>query len=71
MQADAIFALIAKGLTLLPLLIDGGKSIVSTIENLKKLANAGATGEVPDVDLVALEADFDAKLAEFNSDIPE
>lgn len=71
MDAVAIFSLIEKGLTLLPILIDAGVSITTRIEQLMALAKAGTDGTtIPDADLAKIRADFDADLAEFNAPLP-
>lgn len=72
MNATAIFALLEKGLTALPLLIDAGMNIYNLVERLKTVAAAAKNGEsVSEADLAELEADLDSALAEFNSDLPE
>jgi len=72
MNATAIFALLEKGLTALPLLIDAGMNIYNLVERLKTVAAAAKNGQtVSDADLAELEADLDSALAEFNSDLPE
>lgn len=72
MNATAIFALLEKGLTALPLLIDAGMNIYNLVERLRTVAAAAKNGEtVSDADLTELEADLDSALAEFNSDLPE
>ena len=72
MNATAIFALLEKGLTALPLLIDAGMNIYNLVERLRTVAAAAKNGQtVSDADLAELEADLDSALAEFNSDLPE
>ena len=72
MNATVIFGLIQKGLTLLPLLLQGGMDIANTIASLQKLAQAGAAGTtISDADLAVIEAQFDADLTEFNSPLPD
>lgn len=72
MNATAIFALLEKGLTALPLLIDAGMNIYNLVERLKTVAAAAKNGEtVSDADLSSLESDLDSALAEFNSDLLE
>jgi hypothetical protein len=67
MDPTVIFMLIDKGLTLLPLLVQGGVDIANTIDNLKKLSQAGATGTpISDTDLASIEEQFDADLDDFN-----
>lgn len=67
MDAAAIFALIEKGLTLLPILISAGQEIGTTIENLKNLASNAQAGTVTQDQLDSLEADLDASIVEFNA----
>jgi hypothetical protein len=67
----ATFALIDKGLTLLPLLVSAGIDIYNTVEQLKAVNAAAANGTVTDEMLTSIEADFDAKLNEFNSPMPD
>lgn len=68
MNATAIFALIDKGLTLLPILLQAGEDVATTISNLQKLSAAGAAGtSISDADLASIEAQFDADLADFNT----
>lgn len=70
MNTTMVFALLEKGLRLMPLLIAAGADIVTLVERLGNLAKAGADGKVTDEELAALEADLDAKLAEFNAPLP-
>lgn len=72
MTAIAIFALLEKGLTLLPLLISAGADVASLIERLRNMAQRAKEGApVTAQELSELEADLDAKLAEFNSPLPD
>lgn len=72
MNATAIFALLEKGLTALPLLIDAGMNIYNLVERLRTVAAAAKNGQtVSDTDLAELEAELDSALAEFNSDLPK
>lgn len=66
MNATAIFSLIEKGLTLLPILISAGVSITNRVEQLIALSKAGAEGGISDEELARIEAEFDADLEEFN-----
>ena len=67
MDAAAIFALISKGLTLLPILIEAGQEVGTIITNLKNLSDSAAAGTtVTDDQLTALETELDAALAQFN-----
>lgn len=71
MNYVAIFTLIQKGLAALPIIAEAGADAWELITRLEELAKAGAEGTVTEEMLTALEADLDAKLAEFNSPLPE
>lgn len=66
MNAAAIFAILDKGLTLIPLLLQAGSEVVPLVERMSQIAKGGATGTVTQAELDALEADLDAALADFN-----
>lgn len=66
MDAAAIFALISKGLALLPILIQAGEEVGTVIQNLKNLSDSAQAGTVTDEQINALEADLDAAIAKFN-----
>lgn len=66
MDAAAIFALIEKGLAILPLLISAGEEVGTVITNLRNLASAAQNGTVTDDQVNTLEADLDAAIAKFN-----
>jgi len=70
MNAAAIFNIIEKGLTVIPLLISAGTTVVPLITRLKAVLKGGADGTVTQTELEALEADLDAALDEFNSPLP-
>jgi hypothetical protein len=67
MDAAAIFALISKGLSLLPILIQAGAEVGTIIQNLKNLSDSAQAGTVTDNQLNALEAELDAAIAQFNA----
>lgn len=67
MDAAAIFALISKGLALIPILIQAGAEIETIIANLKALSDSAQAGAVTDDQVNALEAELDAAIAEFNA----
>lgn len=67
MDAAAIFALISKGLALVPILIQAGAEIETIITNLKNLSDSAQAGTVTDEQMNALEAELDAAIAEFNT----
>lgn len=66
MDAAAVFQLLEKGITLIPVLLEAGLEITQVIQNLKNLAAAGAAGTVTDEQLNTLEAELDALIADFN-----
>lgn len=67
MNSAAIFALIQKGIQLIPVLIQAGVDIAGTISSLNTLAEAGKNGtSISDADLATIEAQFDADLDAFN-----
>lgn len=70
MNAAAIFNILEKGLTVIPLLISAGTTVVPLVSRLVAVAKGGADGTVTDAELLALEADLDAALGEFNSPLP-
>jgi hypothetical protein len=69
MDAAAIFALIEKGLTLIPILISAGEEIAPLVQRLIDVAKGAQDGSVTDDQLNSLEADIDARLSDFNQDI--
>ncbi len=70
MDVIGIFELIAKGVSLIPTLVDAGVNITTRVEQLVTLAKGGADGTLDDAAIAKIRADFDADLAEFNSDLP-
>lgn len=70
MNPTAIFAILEKGLTLIPALISAGAVVMPLVQRLIAVAKGGADGTVTQTELEALEADLDAALGEFNSDLP-
>lgn len=71
MNMVAILGLLEKGLTVLPTLVDAGMNIYSLATRLATVAKDAKEGKTVDpADIAALEADLDAGLAEFNSDLP-
>lgn len=67
MDAASIFALISKGLALLPILIQAGTEVGTIIQNLKNLSDSAQAGTVTDDQLAALETELDAAIAQFNT----
>jgi hypothetical protein len=71
MNAEAILALVAQGLALLPTLIQTGVDVMARIEQMRALADAGATGSVTDAQIAEYRAQLDSDLADFNMPIPD
>jgi hypothetical protein len=72
MNAAYVFALLEKGLKLLPFLIAAGADVITLIDRLRSMAKRAGEGlPVTDDELTSLEADLDAKLAEFNAPLPD
>lgn len=69
MDAAAIFALLEKGLTLLPTLLSAGVAVEQIIENMIGLSKDAQTGTVTQDQLDTLEAQLDAAIAQFNTDL--
>lgn len=70
MNVAAVFQIIEKGLTVIPLLISAGATVAPLVARLIKVAKGGAEGKISDAELSALEADLDAALDEFNAPLP-
>jgi hypothetical protein len=67
MEAAAVFAIIEKGLAVLPILLAAGENVIELINRMRAVAAAQAAGEaVSDNELNSLEADLDAAIAKFN-----
>lgn len=71
MTPQAILQLVAQGLALLPTLISTGVNVVKRIEQIKELADAGATGTATDEQIKAVRDQLDADLADFNEPLPD
>lgn len=71
MNATAILALVAQAVALLPTLIDTGINVEKRIEQIKDLAQAGATGSATDEQIKAVRDQLDADLNDFNAPIPD
>lgn len=71
MSTEAILALVAQGLALLPTLIQTGINVTQRIEQISALASAGAEGTVTDEQIAQYRTQLDADLADFNTPIPD
>lgn len=71
MDMTAIFTVLEKGLTLLPMLVSAGVDIASTVSKLESLASSAKNGTVTADEVTQLETELDAQIADFNSDMPQ
>lgn len=70
MNAQAILALVAQGLALLPTLISTGVNVYDRIQAAVALSQAGAEGTATDEQIAAYRKQLDDDLAAFNADLP-
>jgi hypothetical protein len=70
MDYAKILTILQKGLELIPALVSAGATVVPLINRMTQVAKGGVEGTVTESELVALEADLDAALDEFNSPLP-
>lgn len=71
MNTALIFDLIAKGVALIPVLVEAGIDITKKVQQIKALADAGKNGTViSDEELAKIRADFDTSLDDFNEPLP-
>lgn len=68
MDITAIFALIAKGISVATNLLEAGKAAAPALQALENLVKGAQAGTVTDQDLADTEALLDGMIAEFNSD---
>ena len=66
MDANAIFSLILKGITVASALVAAGQSAAPALNALYKLATGAQDGTVTQEEMDATDALLDAQLAEFN-----
>lgn len=71
MNATQILALVAQAIALLPTLISTGVDVFKRIEQIKDLAQAGATGSATPEQIKTVRDQLDADLADFNTPIPD
>lgn len=69
MNADQIFSLIQKGLTVIGTVIEAGQSAAPAIEALQRLVTGAQAGSVTPQQLEQTEALLDKLIADFNADI--
>lgn len=68
--AQEVLALLAKGLSALPSLIEGGTNVIDRINQMQKLAADTKAGTVTKAQIDAIRAQTDRDLDEFNSPLP-
>lgn len=67
MNAAAVFAILEKGLSLIPVLLEAGAEIIPLVQRMQQVAaDAKAGKQVDPATLDSLEADLDSALADFN-----
>jgi hypothetical protein len=66
MDYIAIFALIAKGLTVAQALFEAGESALPAINAIRDVVTGAQTGEVTDDQLTSAEALLDQLISDFN-----
>lgn len=66
MDIAAILALIAKGVSLIPIIIQAGQDIGPAIGVLTKIITGAQAGTVTDAELTAAEATLDQMIEDFN-----
>lgn len=66
MDYGTIFALITKGVRLIPTLIEAGRDIAPLVENIATVSHNAADGTVTEEQITKLESDLDQLLIEFN-----
>lgn len=71
MSAQAILALVAQAIALLPTIISTGADVIKRIEQIKELADAGANGSATDEQIKAVRDQLDSDLADFNTPISD
>lgn len=71
MDIAAILALIAKGVSLIPVLVQAGKDIVPAIGVIKNIITGAQAGTITDQQLTDFEAMLDAMISDFNEPIPD
>lgn len=68
MDIAAIFAVVAKGLSIIETVAENKDLVISAVGSIKHIVEHKAT--VTKSELEAVEANLDAMLDEFNSDLP-
>jgi hypothetical protein len=69
MDLTVIMAVIEKGLTLIPILIQAGQDVSEVVGKLTTLSQDAQTGGVTQAQLDELEADLDQQIADFNTEM--
>lgn len=71
MDMSAILALIEKGLTYIPIIIQAGESVEPALKTLIGLVTGAQSGTVTQDQLDEAEAALDAAIADFNTPIDD
>lgn len=67
MDAAAIFGILEKGLSLIPILMEVGGEVVPLVQRMQQVAaDAKAGKQIDPTELDTLEKDLDMALADFN-----
>lgn len=69
MDVMAILTLVAKGVSVVEMLIDAGKNAAPAINVVKNLITGAQQGTITDEELASLEAQLDAQIDDFNTPI--
>jgi hypothetical protein len=69
-STQEILGMLAKGLSALPSIIEGGGNVIDRIQQMKKLAEDAKAGKVTKEQIDAIRAQTDRDLDEFNSPLP-
>ena len=69
MDVIAILGLVAKGVSVIEMLIDAGRNAAPAIKVVKDAITGAQAGTITDDELLALEAQLDSQIAEFNEPI--
>lgn len=69
MDIMAVIALISKGVSVIEMLVEAGKSAIPAITVVKNLITGAQQGTITDDELAQAEAELDAQIDEFNAPI--
>lgn len=66
MDAMTILGLVSKGVHVVQMLWEAGKSIEPAVKTVKNLIAGAQAGNITDEELIAIENELDKQIAEFN-----